>query len=253
MNTPVIEVKDLWFSFNGHPVLKAVNLVIQEKGFAALIGPNGGGKTTLLKLMVGILQPNRGKIRIFGESPPKVSHRIGYVPQEIGINKTFPISVTDVVLMGRLRTGRGWSAYSKADRIAAQKALEQLEIWEYRDRRIGELSGGQRQRVFIARAIVNDPELLFLDEPTSNVDSRGQNEFYELLKGINETATVVMVSHELMVISSYVKSVACVNQDVHYHDAAEVTEEMVDMYSCPVELLTHGSLPHRVLRKHEDF
>ncbi len=253
MSKPVIEIQNLSFSYNGHPVLKNVDLEVNEKGFVALIGPNGGGKTTLLKLMLGLLEPNGGTINIFGEPPRRTAHRIGYVPQEIGINKSFPISVTDVVLMGRLRSGRGWSGHSQNDRAAAEKVLEELEMWELRDRRIGELSGGQRQRVFIARALVNDPEILFLDEPTANVDSKGQTEFYELLKELNKTAAIIMVSHELMVISSYVKSVACVNENVHYHNAAEITEEMVDMFCCPVELVTHGKLPHRVLRKHEDF
>ncbi|QTA91919.1 metal ABC transporter ATP-binding protein [Desulfonema magnum] len=253
MKKPVIEIQNLSFSYRGHPILKNVNLKINERSFVAMIGPNGGGKTTLLKLMLGLLEPDSGIVSIFGESPQHTAHRIGYVPQEIGINKSFPISVMDVVLMGKLRTGRGWSRHSRNDRNAAEKVLEELEMWELRDRRIGELSGGQRQRVFIARALVNDPEILFLDEPTANVDSKGQTEFYEVLKKLNETAAIIMVSHELMVISSYVKSVACVNENVHYHNAAEITEEMIDMFCCPVELVTHGKVPHRVLRKHEDF
>ncbi|MCP4348522.1 MAG: ABC transporter ATP-binding protein [Desulfobacterales bacterium] len=253
MSTPIVEVKDLWFAFNDHPVLEAVNLTVPEKGFVAMIGPNGGGKTTLLKLMVGLLNSYRGDIRIFGESPKQSAYRIGYVPQEIGINMSFPISVTDVVLMGRLRSGRGWTRYSQADKAAAQKTLEQLEMWEFRNHRIGELSGGQRQRIFIARALVNDPELLLLDEPTASVDSKHQTDFYALLKELNKNAAILVVSHDIMVISSYVKSVACVNKNIHHHNAAEITEEMVDMYCCPVELVTHRNLPHRVLKKHGDF
>ncbi|MDM8524482.1 metal ABC transporter ATP-binding protein [Desulfococcaceae bacterium HSG8] len=253
MNSFVIEVRDLWFSYNGHSVLKGADFEVPEKGFVALIGPNGGGKTTLLKLMLGLLEPDRGRVRIFGETPRKTMHRIGYVPQEVGVNKSFPISVTDVVLMGRMRTGKIWPGHSQHDRIAAQEVLNRLGMSEYKDRRIGELSGGERQKVLIARAIVNDPEILFLDEPVANVDSKGQSEFYDLLKELNETATVIMVSHDLMVISSYVKSVTCVNRSVHYHDAAEITQEMADMYCCPAELVTHGEFPHRVLRKHEDF
>ncbi len=250
-DSAIIEVKDLCFSYNGHPVLKGVNLTVREKGFVALIGPNGGGKTTLLKLMLGLLTSDKGDIRVFGKPPREASHRIGYVPQEIGINKTFPISVTDVVLMGKLRPGRRFR-YSSEDRTAARNILEQLGMEEFRERRIGELSGGQRQRVFIARALVNDPKILFLDEPTASIDSRGQSEFYELLKKLNENAAIVMVSHDLMVISDYVKSVACVNQQLYYHNSAEITEEMTDMYCCPVELITHGHIPHRVLRKHTE-
>ncbi len=253
MSVPIVEIKELRFSFNDHPILEAVNLTVPEKGFVALIGPNGGGKTTLLKLMVGLLNSYQGDIRIFGKSPRQSAYRIGYVPQEIGINMSFPISVMDVVLMGRLRSDRRWTRYSRTDKAAAQKTLEQLEMWEFRNHRIGELSGGQRQRVFIARALANDPELLLLDEPTASVDSKHQADFYSLLKELNKTAAILVVSHDIMVISGYVKSVACVNKNIHYHDAAEITEEMVDMYCCPVELVTHGNLPHRVLRKHEDF
>jgi len=253
MDSPIIEVKDLWFSYNGHSVLEAVNFNIREKGFVGLLGPNGGGKTTLLKLMLGLLKPDRGTISVFGEPPRKYAHRLGYVPQEISFNKTFPISVTDVVMMGRLKSGKTWSGHSPEDKAAAQKVLEMLKMSDFVNKRIGELSGGQRQRVFIARALINDPEILFLDEPTASVDPQGQAEFYELLKSLNARTTIVMVSHDVMIISSYIKSIACVNQRVHYHNAAEITQEMTDMYCCPVEVITHGKLPHRVLRKHEDF
>jgi len=254
MNKPIIEVSDLSFSFNGHPVLEAVNLSLAKGEFTAIIGPNGGGKTTLMKLILGLIRPDRGKVRIMGGPPREMLHRVGYVPQEVGINKSFPISVADVVLMGKLRAGRKrFRGYSENDRIAAQKTLEKLEMWKFRNRLIGELSGGQRQRVYIARAIVSEPEILLLDEPTASVDSKGQSEFYALLRELNKSTTILMVSHDLMVISAYVKSVTCVNRVVHHHDAAEITDEMVDSYCCPVELLTHGSVPHRVLKKHEDF
>ncbi|MFH1935213.1 MAG: metal ABC transporter ATP-binding protein [Pseudomonadota bacterium] len=250
MSSPVIEVHDLWFSFNGNPVLKDVNLTIHPRDFLAVIGPNGGGKTTLLKLMLGLLEPDRGTVRVFGHSPREAAGRIGYVPQEIGINKGFPISVRDVVLMGRMRGGGGWRRFSRPDKIAARQALERVEMWEYRKRRIGELSGGQRQRVFMARALVGEPKILFLDEPTASVDQKGQTDFYALLKELNENVTVVVVSHDLMVLSSYIKSVACVSQQVFFHDAPEITKDMLEMaYHCPVELIAHG-VPHRVLPKH---
>ncbi len=248
---PVIEIEDLFFSFNGGPVLEKIDLTIRERDFTALIGPNGGGKTTLLKLMLGLLKPDRGNVRIFGKSPRQVARRLGYVPQEVGVNRTFPITVRDVVRMGRLRSFRGWAFGSKKDRMAVQKALEQVDMWEFRGRHIGELSGGQRQRVFIARALATHPEILFLDEPTASIDTKHQTEFYDILKELNRTVTVVIVCHDLMVISSYVKSVACVNRFIHYHDSAEVTDDMIDMYHCPVELLAHG-LPHRVLKHHSE-
>ena len=147
MRDVIIEVKDLWFSFNSIPVLKEVNLTVHRGNFIALLGPNGGGKTTLLKLILGLLKPDRGSIKVFGEPAGKSTHRIGYMPQHLHFNQGFPISVLDVVLMGKLRPGKGWSRYSHQDKVAAQKAMEQMEIWELRNRRVGELSGGQQQRV----------------------------------------------------------------------------------------------------------
>jgi zinc transport system ATP-binding protein len=182
MRQPVLEIRELSFSYNGQPVLRDVSLVIQSGDFVALLGPNGGGKTTLLKLALGLLRPDRGNVLVFGRSPRENAPRVGYVPQEVHINKSFPISVFDVVLMGRLRPGSGWNHYSSRDRAAARQALERLEMWEYRDRRIGELSGGQRQRVFVARALVNEPELLLLDEPTASMDAKGQNDLYTILR-----------------------------------------------------------------------
>jgi zinc transport system ATP-binding protein len=259
MSKTIIETRNLNFSYNRQLVLDGVNLSIQSTDFMAMIGPNGGGKTTLLKLMLGLLNPNSGTIKIFGKMPKVVSHRIGYVPQDVNINQNFPISSSDVVLTGNLRPGKGWSRrYSKQDRMAALQALEQVGMGKYRNHRIGELSGGQKQRVFIARALVTDPDILFLDEPTASIDTKGQDEFYTILKELNEKITIIVVSHDLMVISRYVKSVACVNQRVHYHGHAEITGEMIEMMydckieeTCPVELIAHG-LPHRVLHTHED-
>lgn len=247
----VIEIKDLHFSYNGRQVLKNINLRLERGCFTALIGPNGGGKTTLLKIMLGLLKPDLGSVTVLEKTPKQVSRQLGYVPQEIGINRDFPISVLDVVLMGRIRSSGGWSRHSAQDKAAAREVLERLDMWEFRKRRIGELSGGQRQRVFIARALVSDPEILFLDEPTANVDSSHQNDFYRLLRELNSRVSIVIVNHDLMVISSQVKSVACVNRTLHYHNGAEITEDMIRMYACPVELVAHG-IPHRVLRTHQD-
>ena len=258
MNQTIIETHDLNFSYNGHPVIHDVNLKIQSGDFMAMIGPNGGGKTTLLKLMLGLLKADSGSIRIFGKPPKEVSYRIGYVPQDIHTNQNFPISASDVVLMGKLKPSRGWTRHAKEDRMDALQALERVGIRKYSNRRIGELSVGQKQRVFIARALVTDPDILFLDEPTASIDTKGQNEFYAILKELNPKITIIVVSHDLMVISRYVKSVACVNQRLHYHGHAELTGEMIEMMydckieeTCPVELIAHG-LPHRVLHKHGD-
>ena len=151
--------------------------------------------------------------------------------------------------MGKMQFRKGWSRHSRQDRITAQAALEKMEVGTLTNRRIDELSGGQRQRILIARALVSEPELLFMDEPTASIDAQGQTEFYNRIKDLNKSTTILMVSHDLMILSSYVKSVACVNQLVHHHDEAEITEDMLSMYECPVELIAHG-LPHRVLKNH---
>jgi len=258
MDNALIDIQNLNFSYNRQPVLINVGLSVQAGDFIAMIGPNGGGKTTLLKLMLGLLKPDSGQLRIFGESPREAAHRVGYVPQDVHINKDFPVSALDVVLMGKLKPGRGWSRHSEADRRAALHALELVEMERSCNQRIGELSGGQKQRVFVARALVTDPELLFLDEPTASIDAKGQNEFYHLLNELNKKITIIVVSHDLMVVSGYIKSVVCVNRHLHYHGRAEVTAEMIEMMydctvqeTCPVELIAHG-LPHRVLHTHED-
>jgi zinc transport system ATP-binding protein len=258
MRTTVIDIRDLCFRFNGAPVLHHVDLAVHEGDFLAVIGPNGGGKTTLLKLMLGLLTPASGSIRIFDRPPQAVSHRIGYVPQDVNINTRFPVSVLDVVLMGRLRPGRSLLRHTAADRARAAEMLDRVEMADLRDRRIGALSGGQKQRVMVARALAGEPDILFLDEPTASIDAKGQGEFHRLLKDLNRSITILVVSHDLMVVSGFANSVACVNQSLHYHDKAEVTADMIDMMyrcahdeSCPVELVSHG-VPHRVLRRHGD-
>ena len=253
----IIEINNLGFTYNGEAILKDVNLTIPNKDFVAIIGPNGGGKTTLVKLILGLLTPDKGTILIDGKSPREASSCIGYVPQDVHMNRSFPISVIDVVLMGKLDTKQRLSRRSAANRQDALAALECMDMTAYAAKKIGTLSGGQRQRVYIARALVTAPKLLLLDEPTASIDTKGQADFYQLLKELNQDITVLVVSHDLLVISRYVKSVACVNKKLHYHDQAEITGEMLEsMYSCtaeevcPVELIAHG-LPHRVLAEHE--
>ena len=253
----IIEIKSLDFAYNGEVVLEDVNLSVRQKDFVAIIGPNGGGKTTLLKLILGLLTPAKGTVRVDGKSPQEASPCIGYVPQDVHTNRSFPITVTDVVMMGKLDPKKRYSRRSAANRREVMAALERMEMTAHADRKIGMLSGGQRQRVFIARALLSRPKLLILDEPTASIDTKGQADFYRLLKELNQDITVIVVSHDLLVISRYVKSVACVNKSLHYHDQAEITGEMLEtMYTCtveefcPVELVAHG-LPHRVLTDHE--
>lgn len=254
----IIEITNLDFAYDGESVLEAVNLSVKEQDFLAIIGPNGGGKTTLLKLMLGLLTPFRGSIRINGKSPEKAASCIGYVPQNVHMNQSFPISAFDVVLMGAFDPRKRFSRDKAQNRKAALETLDRLEMGNYADKKIGELSGGQRQRVMIARALVSNPELLLLDEPTASIDTKGQAQLYELLAKLNKKITILVVSHDLLVISRYVNSVACVNMQLHYHDQAEITGDMLEaMYSCtveekcPVELVAHG-LPHRVLKPHKE-
>ena len=254
----IIQIKDLEFSYSGETILESVNISVKDKDFLAIIGPNGGGKTTFLKLMLGLLKPCKGSVLINGQPPQKASSSIGYVPQNVHMNHRFPISSLDVVLMGTLAPKNRFRQNQARHRKAAFEALDQLEMGSYADERIGILSGGQRQRVLIARALVSQPSILLLDEPTASIDTKGQTEFYQLLEKLNKKVTILVVSHDLLVISRYVNSVACVNKWLHYHDPAEITGEMLNtMYACtveekcPVELVAHG-LPHRVLKSHKD-
>jgi zinc transport system ATP-binding protein len=253
----ILEIENLDFSYNGEAVLQDVNLTVRQKDFVAIIGPNGGGKTTLLKLVLGLLTPAKGTVRVDGKSPQEASSCIGYVPQNVHTNHSFPITAIDVVLMGSLDPNKRLPRRSAINRRDALAALERMEMDAHAEKKIGVLSGGQRQRVFIARALMTQPKLLLLDEPTASIDTKGQEDFYRLLEELNQDAAVLVVSHDLLVISRYVKSVACVNKKLHYHDQAEITGDMLEtMYPCtveevcPVELVAHG-LPHRVLADHE--
>jgi zinc transport system ATP-binding protein len=258
MEPPIIEMEEVSFAYNGQPVLQEVSLAIPRGDFVAVIGPNGGGKTTLLRLMLGLLKPDTGRVRLLGRPAGLATHHIGYVRQDVHINQNFPISALEVVLMGKRDPRRRWGHHGAQDRREALQALERMGMAAFAKRRIGELSGGQRQRAFIARALVTRPQLLLLDEPTASIDTKGQADFYRMLKELNDEVTILVVSHDLLVISTYVKSVACVNKHLHYHQQAEITGQMMEtMYPCtveevcPVELVAHG-LPHRVLQPHEE-
>lgn len=224
----------------------------------ALIGPNGGGKTTLIKLMIGLLKPQAGAIRILGRPPASASHQIGYVPQNTHINPNFPISAIDVVQMGQLQPGSRRIRHSRKDRVVAHEALDKMGMGAYCDQRMGELSGGQRQRVFIARALVCEPKILLLDEPTAHIDTKGQTDFYQLLKKLNQEMTIVVVSHDLLLLSPHVKSVTCVNRRIHYHPYKQLMGESIDPSCpctaeevCPVELVSH-TLPQGALRSDKE-
>lgn len=252
MKTPAIEVERVSYSYEGAEVLMDVTFSLERGEFLGIIGPNGGGKTTLLKLLLGILKPDRGKIRILGQEPHDASHRVGYVPQNMGSSRSFPVSVMEVALMGRLSRSRMGRRYTEEDREKVRQVLEKVGMWEYRNRPIGKLSGGQRQRVFIARALCTDPEILFLDEPTAGVDAEFQTHIYDFLKELNREVTIVVITHDIGIVSSYMKSIACLNRHFIFHEGSQITQKMIDMaYQCPVELVAHG-LPHRVLPTHRE-
>ena len=246
-----IELKNLSAGYENEIVIENINCNIYDGDFFGIIGPNGGGKSTLLKIILGLLDPTKGTVRIYGKLPKTGRKNIGYVPQYSEYDKQYPISVWDVVLMGR-RSIRGLHPlYSADDKKATIEALKKVDMEKYKKRHISELSGGQRQRVFIARALVSNPNILLLDEPTASIDKDTQINFYNLLKELNKKVTIVLVTHDIGVISSYVTRVACLNRFMFIHDEKMITKEMLEAtYSCPVDLIAHG-LPHRVLDEHE--
>lgn len=244
-------MKNVWVSYDTQTVLQDINLTVNETDFLGLIGPNGGGKTTLLKAILGLLRPTSGEIRIMGKSVAEGRCHIGYVPQHVDFDRQFPIRVWEVVQMGLLGCRKPFTPLSAAEREVIHYALEQVEMGDLSQRAIGELSVGQRQRVYIARALTSNPQILLLDEPTASIDPQVAGAIYELLRRINQTVTIVMVSHDMNVVSSYVKSIGCLNRQLHYHGTKEVTQDMMDaIYKCPIDLIAHG-LPHRVLSPHE--
>lgn len=249
---PAIEMKDVWFSYNKVPVVEGVSFTLKQGEFLGILGPNGGGKTTLLKLMLGLLKPERGEIRILGKPPKEARKHIGYLPQETDFHMTFPITVYELALMGRLPHARLGRPYKKQDHQIAEEALKEVGMWEYRFSKVGELSGGQRQRVFIARALASEPKILMLDEPTSSIDPQFESNLYELFKELNKDMTIVIITHDIGVISRYVKSVACINKTFIFHEEGKITQEMIEAtYQCPVDLVAHG-VPHRVFPMHRE-
>lgn len=246
----VVKLEDVWVDLDGRLVLEGIDLTVYQKDFLGLIGPNGGGKSTLLKVILGLIRPDRGTVTVLGTTPERGRKFIGYVPQYSLFDREFPASVWDVVLMGRVGRAGYLRRYSAADKRAALDALETVEMADFRDRQIGRLSGGQQQRVFIARALVGEPRLLLLDEPTASVDAPAMEEFYEMLNRLRDTMAIVLVTHDLSAISVYVDTVGCLNRRLFYHHSKEISrEDLEGAYQCPVELIAHG-VPHRVLGDH---
>ncbi len=239
---PLIELKDVSFAYDiGPPVLEHVSLAVEEGEFLGLVGPNGGGKSTLLKLVLGLLRPGEGEVRVNGRAPQQVRTMIGYVPQYARFARDFPISVEETVLLGRLGKTRLVGGYRPADREAARRAMAETEVRDLRQRPLGTLSGGQLQRVLVARALACDPQILILDEPTANIDLRMETEIFDLFKDLNRRMTIVVVSHDIGFISRYVTRVACLNRTLLCHLPAPIGAEVIErLYGMPVQRIPHG-------------
>lgn len=252
--SPVIELRDVWLTKDGRSVLERVNLRVMEGDVFAILGPNGGGKTTLLKVVLGLIPPDRGTVLVFGKPPEETRHRIGYVPQIRTFDFDYPISVRGMVLSGLLgrKNGKIPKRYSEEDFRFADSALSTMGIQHLADRTIRELSGGERQRVVIARALAGNPQVLLLDEPTVFVDAPTETKFYDILAGLVKSMTIVLVTHDIGVVVSHVTKVGCLNRCLYTHDSKELTGDMIQSaYHCPVDIIAHGH-PHRVLRTHTE-
>ena len=237
----IINLDDVSFSYSNIPVVRNINLAVREGEFLGVIGPNAGGKSTLLKLILGLLQPDAGEITVFGKRPEKGRSRIGYVPQHPVFSRDFPINVRDAVLLGRLGETRWYGGYTQEDREIAINALKAVEIDNIRNQTIDSLSGGQLQRVLIARALASRPDILILDEPTANIDVRAEEDIFGLLKQYNDHMTIIVVSHDIGFISGYVDRVACLNQTLLCHTTSEISGKTIEeLYGAPVRMIQHA-------------
>ncbi len=249
MAETAIRLEEVSFSYDIEPILQGVSFEIYPREVASIIGPNGGGKSTLLKLMLGLLRPTRGRVLVLEEPPEKMRRQIGYVPQNAQFDLRFPVEVIDVVLMGRLREGLIGS-YSRQDREIARQALRQVGLFDLRHRHFSALSGGQRQRVLIARALAANGQILLMDEPTSDIDRKAEKEIYDLLRELGRTHTIVLVSHDLGVVTALTSKVVCVNRSVEVHPAKSLTGEMIKkLYSGEIAIVDHRTVLRQGARR----
>lgn len=234
-----IQVQDLSFSYDDLPVLTDVQFDIDSLDSVCIVGPNGGGKTTLIKLILGLLTPTQGTVRVFDGSPEEQRCRIGYVPQYANYDSRFPISVREVVSMGRL--GNSISGrYSGDDQKQTDAALEAVRLNDLAKRPFASLSGGQRQRVLIARALASGGDILILDEPTANIDSESEQHLFELLTALNKKMAILMVTHEVGFASTFFKRIICVNKKVNIHPTSELTGDLIrNMYGGDLRMIRH--------------
>jgi zinc transport system ATP-binding protein len=245
----IIELKDVNAGYDDEIILRNVNLKINMNDFIGVIGPNGGGKTTLVKVIMGLLKPMSGKI-IIRKNGNEKRRMIGYLPQISKTDNKFPISVNDVVLSGLAKAGKLITRYDKSDLQLVEELLARMGISHLAEKNIGELSGGQKQRVFLCRAIIAKPMFLILDEPNTYVDNKFESDLYQILRELNESMAIMIVSHDVGTITYYVKTIACVNRNLHYHDSNIISEEQLAAYNCPIQIIAHGNIPHTVLKQH---
>jgi len=251
MSKEIVSVKNVTVEFDGVTVLKDNDFSVKENDFIGIIGPNGGGKTTLLKVILGLIRPTSGSVEVFGTEPAGARHFVGYVPQLHFFDRDFPINVWEVALMGRLSQRGMLRRFTEEDKKITEEALKSMEVLDLKDRQIGKLSGGERQRVLIARALAGRPKLLLLDEPTASVDVKMKTGIYEVLEKLKKEMAIVLVTHDMGAVSTHVEKIACLNCRIFYHDSKEITKEAMEaVYHCPVDIIAHG-LPHRVLEDHD--
>jgi zinc transport system ATP-binding protein len=245
----LFEMNSLSASYGSNVVLQDVDFKVNENDFVGVIGPNGGGKTTLLKVILGLVKPVKGSM-VFNNELIN-GNSIGYLPQISTGDINYPVTVTDIVLSGLMIRKGIISGMSSSDKNKAHAVIDELGLSGMSASSLSELSGGQMQRVFLGRAIIGNPKLLLLDEPGNFVDATFENDFYEKLKDLNSRMAILMVSHDVGTISSHIKSFACVNRSLHYHPSHEITNEDLLAYGCPIQLVTHGDVPHTVLKFHK--
>ena len=271
MGTPLIEIKNLSAGYDSRTVLRNVNLTVYDRDFLGIIGPNGGGKTTLIKCILGLLKPTGGEIlyRVAttsgNSSAPHDNSAtnsqfstlnsqlsMGYLPQYNSIDRKFPITVEEVILSGLSSQKSLISRFTAAHREKAHQVIARMGLEGLEERAIGALSGGQLQRALLGRAIISDPQLVVLDEPSTYIDKRFEARLYELLAEINHDCAIILVSHDIGTVLQQVKSIACVNETLDYHPDTGISEEWLERnFNCPIELLGHGALPHRILAEHK--
>jgi zinc transport system ATP-binding protein len=248
MSVCLLEMKSVSVAYESNTVLQDASLKVFDNDFIGVIGPNGGGKTTLLKVILGLVKPIKGKL-VFSQELLN-NNNIGYLPQMSTSDNSFPVTVKDVILSGLMMRKGLISRMTPQDRMKASQVIGELGLAELSDSSLTELSGGQIQRVLLGRAVIGDPRLLLLDEPGNFVDANFEADFYEKLRVLNRRMAILMVSHDIGTISAYIKSFACVNRQLHYHPSSEITNEELLAYGCPIQLITHGEVPHTVLKKH---